>query len=89
MILLATSRREGAPVACAYGAAPDEEGRIVTCGLLFLMRGQTRQTLVLRDPASKNRYRVRLPKTLLGQKGHARVLNIDLEVIREPQTPTD
>lgn len=81
MELIATSRREGAPVACAYGAALADGGRTLRCGLLFVMRGQKRRVLTLKDPQTKTRYRVRLPKELLGQKGHARVSRIQLEVL--------
>ncbi|TDE86008.1 hypothetical protein [Deinococcus sp. S9] len=81
MELIATSRREGAPVACAYGASLAEGGRTLRCGLLFVMRGQKRRVLTLKDPQTKTTYRVRLPKLLVGQKRHARVSRIQLEVL--------
>lgn len=81
MELIATSRRDGAPVACAYGAALVDGGRSLRCGLLFVMRGQKRRALTLKDPQTKTTYRVRLPKLLTGQKKHARVSRIQLEVV--------
>lgn len=81
MELLATVRREKQPVACAYGASLSSDGARLSCGLLFVMRGQKTKTLILRCPTTKERLRVRLPKALLRAKGHARALNITLEVI--------
>ncbi|BDP42926.1 hypothetical protein DAETH_28950 [Deinococcus aetherius] len=80
MELIATSRREGQPVACAYGAALEEEGRALRCELLFVMRGQTRRTLVFRCPTTKERVRVRLPKKLLGARRHGLTFDAVLEV---------
>ena len=68
-------------MACAYGASLADGGRTLRCGLLFVMRGQKRRVLTLKDPQTKTRYRVRLPKLLVGQKRHARVSRIQLEVL--------
>ena len=81
MELIATSRQDGEPVAFAYGAVPINGGRALMCGLLFVRRGCEQSVLNFRDPQTKSRYRVRLPKELLRQKGHARVLRVDLEVV--------
>ncbi|EYB67415.1 hypothetical protein DEIPH_ctg041orf0011 [Deinococcus phoenicis] len=45
------------------------------------MRGQKSRTFTMRDPDTKTRHRVRLPKELLGQKGHARISRVTLEVL--------
>ncbi|AWN24003.1 hypothetical protein DKM44_12815 [Deinococcus irradiatisoli] len=81
MELIATSRRDGQPVAYAYGAVEINSGRALRCGLLFVFRGQQKAQIKLREVGTNKRYRVRLPKEALGAKGHARVLRIDLEVI--------
>ena len=80
MELIATLRRDRAAVACAYGASLTQEGRFLRCGLLFVMRG-TARTVVLKDPQTKKKYRVRLPAYLTRQKKHARVSRIKLEVV--------
>ncbi|OWL96524.1 hypothetical protein CBQ26_09105 [Deinococcus indicus] len=82
MELIATSRRERQPVACAYGASLSDDGTRLHCELLFVMRGQTTRNILLRCPQTKTRLRVRLPKSFLRAKGHARVLNIPLEVLK-------
>ncbi|MFB9994075.1 hypothetical protein ACFFLM_19130 [Deinococcus oregonensis] len=79
MELIATTRPE--PVAYAYGAALRNGGRALRCGLLFIKRGNTRKTLVLRDPDTKQRIRVRLPKAAVGNKKHLRFSRELLEVV--------
>lgn len=80
MELRATARRDGQPVACGYGAALEVDGRL-SCGLLFVMRHQQTEKIFLRCPDTGERYRVRLPRELLGARGHAIARNITLEVI--------
>ncbi|MHA0043484.1 hypothetical protein [Deinococcus sp. PEB2-63] len=81
MELLATNRRDRQRVACAYGASLNDSGTRLTCGLLFVMRRQSRAVIVLQCSQTKTRLRVRLPKMLLGAKGHALAKNITLEVV--------
>lgn len=80
MELIATTRRDRAPVACAYGAVLVSEGRILRCGLLFVMKG-TARTVTFRDPETKMLYRVRLPLFLTRQRRHARISRYRLEVL--------
>ena len=80
MELIATSRRDGAPVACAYGATLDRQGRLCV-GLLFVMRRQVRHVVTFRDPQTKTTYRVRLPGQMIRLSGHSRVSRIRLEVL--------
>lgn len=82
MELIATRRRKGSgAVAYAYGAALIEGGRTLRCGLLFVQRG-TARTIVLQDPQTKTKYRVKLPLFLTRQRKHARVSRFKLEVLR-------
>lgn len=79
MELIATSRPT--PVAYAYGASLKQEGRFLRCGLLFIKKGNTRRTLVLRDPDTKQRFRVKLPKEAVHNRKHLRFSKETLEVI--------
>lgn len=82
MELIATRRRKGTgAVAYAYGAALIDGGRTLRCGLLFVQRG-TARTIVLQDPQTKTKYRVRLPDDLTRQARHARVSRFKLEVLQ-------
>lgn len=78
MELIATTRP---PVAYAYGAYPVQDGARLRCGLLFVKAGSQHRTLTLRDPESKQRFRVRLPDTAIKAKGTARFTRLELEVI--------
>ena len=68
-------------MACAYGASLADGGRTLRCGLLFVMRGQKRRVLTLKDPQTKTRYRVRLPREFMGKGSHAVIFNATLEAL--------
>ncbi|WP_019008984.1 hypothetical protein [Deinococcus aquatilis] len=79
MELIATTRPE--PVAFAYGASLKQEGRFLQCGWLLVKKGNTRKTLILRDPDTKQRYRVKLPKAAVGNSRNLRFSKEPLEVV--------
>lgn len=79
MELIATTRH-GA-VAYAYGAYLSHGGTRLRCGLLFVQRGNTRRTVTLRCPDTKQRIRVQLPPEAIGSKGHCRFSRHELEVL--------
>ncbi len=78
MELIATTRP---PVACGYGAYLIKGGTRLRCGLLFVRKGTRQTTLTFRDPDTKQRIRVRLPKEAVNAKGHAKFDRIELEVL--------
>ncbi|WP_295814533.1 hypothetical protein [uncultured Deinococcus sp.] len=82
MELIATTRP--ASVAYAYGASLSEDGSLLTCGLLFVEKGNTRRRITLRCPVTKQRIRVQLPPEAIRPARHLRFSNEDLEVIRAP-----
>ncbi|MFC6591673.1 hypothetical protein ACFP81_06385 [Deinococcus lacus] len=77
MELIATTRPE--PVAYAYGAYL--HGGHLRCGLLFVRKGNTKKTVTLRDPETKQRYRVRLPREAINAPRHLRFSREELEVL--------
>lgn len=78
MELIAATRPK---VAYAYGASLNAEGTRLRCGLLFVLKGNTRKVVTLLNPETKERIRVRLPDKALKPKGHARFTKVELEVI--------
>lgn len=77
MELIATTRPE--PVAYAYGAYV--HGSVLRCGLLYVLKGNKKKTVTLRDPDTKQRYRVRLPREAIGNTRHLRFSREELELL--------
>lgn len=78
MELIATTRPA---VAYALGAYLINGGKRLRCDTLLVKAGNTRASVILRDPETKLRIRVRLPEGCQNLKGHARFLKETLEVI--------
>lgn len=80
MELIATTRPES--VAYAYGASLSEDGSLLTCGELYILKGNTRRRVTLRCPATKQRIHVQLPKEAHQPRRSLRFYDETLEVIR-------
>lgn len=83
MRLVSLAKREGQTIVEAFGAA--YHGRAVLVDLLFVRRAVTNKTLVLRNPASKQRIKVRLPDAALNLKADGYAKNLTLEVINDEE----